>query len=108
MVRGALHSLIPELVSQLVPVLVKEIQPIVTDQMAPCLARNVSSLVAEELKKELLPPVRGIGRIDTVEAQLRRNFDGKGRTIWCPVSVPPIVCITFVGLYIQGRPFFYI
>ena len=104
--QRTVQSLLPELINQLVPVLVEEIKPIITEQMAPILAESISSLVANELKRELLPPIRAIGRVDTVEARLHRDFDCKGKTIWCPVSVPPIVRITFVGLYIQVRPIF--
>ena len=57
-VRSAVQSLIPELINQLVlvlvPVLVKEIEPMITVHMAPVLAGNVSTLVADELKKRAI------------------------------------------------------
>ena len=102
--KRTVRSLLPELVNQLVPALVEELKPALTQHMAPILAETISNLVAKELKEELLPPIRKSRKIDTVEARLRREFDCKGKRIWCPVSVPPIVRITFVRLYIQVRP----
>ena len=67
---------------------------VVVDKVATALVEKI----ARDLKDELVPPLRGARRVDTIEARIRHDLDGTRQQCWCPLSVSPLVRITFLAL----------
>ena len=66
---------------------------VVEEKVAPALVERVVA----SLTDELIPPLRGARRVDTISARIRCEFDGTRRQCWCPVSISPLVLITFLA-----------
>ena len=54
---------------------------------------------ATEQQMQMTPPQRE-PKVEGIEIKIRQTFDTTNKTIACPVSVSPVVHITFVGLYV--------
>ena len=93
-------ALAPELARHLVPLLVQELDHRQAERLRE-LTDDLGARVIQMTKEELLPPIRESRRLVTMETKIRRDFDrGQKKRFSCPVSIPLIECLTFVGFYI--------